>query len=361
MSIRLSSLGVLIPLVIVFAAQPAFCQIAPLDASEPVTENAKVLSAVEDRDAAINLLEQSRRSFRPGSGGHPFMLRASFNATGQTEFEGAGTLQEILATNSRWRMTSQIGHATVVRLSTGTAVYGTSATEPVPLRLQLIWTAIFNPIPPLQTNAAMLRTADVNYKGASLTCVLSSGWISAASASRYYQERENCVDPQTHLLRVWSEKPGIYADYDYENAIDFHGNQVPRQISITEGGNALVVIHIDSVEDLTEAGEAALKSTPDLVKTFPVVGAWDFPIHVPPVEGVPLDSRVIVHASVSALDGTVVEAEAFNSANPILTRAAIEAVKAQRFSPNGTQREAFINVMFNSLPPGPTPGSANNQ
>jgi len=335
----------------VLGASPAFCQVAAPDVFEPVLENAKVLTSVEDRDSALNLLDLARHSFRPGTGGHPFVLRASFNATGQTEFEGNGTLQEIVVSNAHWRMTAQIGRTTVVRLATNAGMYGTSATEPVPLRLQLIWTAIFNPIPPLQVNSAMLRSAAVSYQGSSLVCVLSSGWIPAQSTSRYYQERESCVDPETHLLRVWSEKPGIYADYDYENAIDFHGNLVPRRIAISEGGNPLVVIHIDSVEDLADRDQDVLKPTPDLVKTFPFVSTWDFPIHIPPIEGVPLNSRVIVHASVSALDGSVIEAEALRSTNPILTRAAIEAVKSQHFNPNGTQREAFINVQFNSAPP----------
>ena len=325
----------------------AFAQVAPPDVLEPVSEPPNVLSAVEDRNNALDLLDRARRNYRSASGGHPFTLKASFTATGQTAFEGDGIIQESVSSDSRWRMTAKIGSATFVRLATEGHMYGNSATEPMPLRLQLIWTAIFNPVPAFNTNSAMLRSASVTYKGGLLTCVLSSGWVATEPVTRFYQEREACVDPETHLLRVWSQKPGIYAEYDYAGAIDFHGNIMARQITITEAGSPTVVIRIDSLEDLTETDEATLKATAGLMKTFPVAGTWDFPMHVPSVEGYAPNKRVIVHASIDALDGKVVEAEALQTTDPALTRAALEAVKAQHFTPTGMQREAFINVMFN--------------
>ena len=339
-----------VSLILAFSAitPPALCQLAPPDVLEPVNVPARPLTTPEERGQAQDLLAEARRNYRSGSGGHPFTIKASFTATGATAFEGDGRFEETVGGNSHWRMTGQLAGATIVRLGSGGHTYGNSASEPVPLRLQLVWAAIFFPVPTIPSDMAMLRTASVNYKGSSLTCILLSGWVSTQPATRFYQEREACVDAETHLLRVWSEKPGIYAEYDYANSISFHGNVMARRITITEAGQPVVAIRIDSLEDPTPAEEASLKPTPDLVEASPVALPSAFPLRVPAREGFSLDSRVIVHASISATDGKVLEAEALQ--NTALTRAALEAVKAQHFPPNGTQREAFINVMFN-LPP----------
>jgi hypothetical protein len=325
-------------------APVAFCQIAPPDPLEPVNEPATLLSTVEERTNAINLLDKARRNYRSASGGHPFTLNASFTATGQTAFEGDGHFQMIVHSKS-WRMEAQLGRSTTIRLVSGGHTYGNSATEPIPLRILLLWTAIFNPI---DSNGAMgtLRSVSVNYKGQKLTCVLVSGSVPRIPAPRYYQEHETCVDAESGLLKVWSEKPGIYADYDYTGAIDFHGNIMARQITITEAGTPTLQIHIDSLRDATPEDEALLRPGPPLVTTFNVSIPNTFPLRVPPSEGEPPDVRVIVHAAIDANDGHVLEAEALQSWNPQLAQAAIEAVKAVRFAPTGLEREAFINVMF---------------
>lgn len=326
-------------------ASPAFCQLAPPDVLEPVNVPATVLSTVEDRGKALYLLEQARHNYRSATGGHPFTLKASFTATGQTEFEGDGKFEETV-NGSHWRMTAQLGASNTVRLASGTRMYGNSATEPIPLRVQLVWAAIFYPVP-VASRQGTLRMASVIYKGDPLTCILISGSVPRAPATRYYQEVEECVDPESHLLRVWSEKPGIYAEYDYTNAINFHGNVMARQISITEAGIPAVLIHIDSLEDPTEAENAALKATPALVDSFAASAPNTFPLRIPAPQGNSWEARVIVHASIGANDGNVIEAEALQNSDPQLTQAALEAVKSQHFPPTGMQREAFINVMFN--------------
>ena len=192
----------------------------------------------------------------------------------------------------------------------------------------------------------MLRSASVNYKGTPVVCILSSGWVSTEPATRFYQEREACVDPESHLLRVWSEKPGIYAEYDYTYAIDFHGTLMAREITISEAGRTTVVIHIDSLEAPTAAEEAAVNVTPDLVESFSVTAFSAFPLRVPAPKQTPPNKRVMVHATIGPADGKVLEAEALQNLDPELTQAALEGVKAQRFRPTGAQREAYINVMF---------------
>lgn len=328
-------------------APAAFSQLAPPDSLEPVTEPAKYLSSVEDRDAALTLLQRARKNYRPGSGNHPFTLRATFTATGHTQFEGDGTFEETVAGPGRWKMASKIGGLTVVRLVEGGRSFGNSASDPIPMRLELIWTALFDPIA-ARGEGATLRMATVNYKGAEVNCVLASGSVPRMPATRYYQEVESCVDPQSGLIRVWSEKPGIYAEYDYTNSINFHGNVMAGSITISEAGAPVVAIHIDSLRDPSEEDLAGLKASPDLVPSFGLGSPLTFPISVPPLQGNgDASSRVIVHAVIDAVDGKVVEAEALQNSNPELAQAALEYVKAKRYPPTGIQREAFINVMFN--------------
>ena len=53
---------------------------------------------------------------------------------------------------------------------------------------------------------------------------------------------------------------------------------------------------------------------------------------------------VIVHATLSNVDGRVLEAEALQDTNPELAQAAVELVEHSRFPATGVQQEVFINV-----------------
>ena len=52
----------------------------------------------------------------------------------------------------------------------------------------------------------------------------------------------------TGLCATWSEAPGIYIDYNYAEAIHFAGRTIARDITVTEGNEAILQVHIDSLE-----------------------------------------------------------------------------------------------------------------
>jgi hypothetical protein len=331
----------------------AFCQLAPADAFEPVNQLAVYLGTTEERLQAIYLVDQARHNYRPGTSAHPFTLKASFTSTGQTSFEGDGTFEETV-TGANYHMVAKLGGSTIVRVMSGGRALGNTPNDPLPLRLQLIWASLFFPIG--HDNNGTLRTASVNYEGQNLTCVLHSGSVPRTPSLRYFQETEACIDPERGLLRVWSEKPGIYAEYDYNGELNFHGNVVARQITVTEAGVQTVVIRVESLQDPSEMELASVKPEPGLQPTFGLGGLDTFPIRAARIPGISPGARVIVHASIGANDGRVIEAEALQMEDAQLAEAAVQLVKSQRFAPTGLQREAFINVMFD-LPA----ASPNNQ
>jgi hypothetical protein len=51
-----------------------------------------------------------------------------------------------------------------------------------------------------------------------------------------------------------------------------------------------------------------------------------------------------VHATLSNVDGRVIEAEALQDTNPQLAQDAVEMVEHARFPATGLQQEVFINV-----------------
>jgi hypothetical protein len=170
-------------------------------------------------------------------------------------------------------------------------------------------------------------------------------------APRAWVEREDCIDPTTGLLQTWSEAPGIYAIYDYTGAAEFHGHTLPRQISIFEEGRLTVQVRVESLEDAPNIDANLFQPTPEMAdagESFALAGTRREALRVDPTNEP--TSRffqpVIVHATLDAQDGTVLDAEALQTTDPDLSRAALDIVKSTSFDPSGFQQEVFFNVQF---------------
>ena len=61
---------------------------------------------------------------------------------------------------------------------------------------------------------------------------------------------------------MWSAAPGIYAEYDYEDAAEFNQHTLPRQISIFEGGALVVQARVESFGEPGEIDPNAFKPGP---------------------------------------------------------------------------------------------------
>lgn len=188
-------------------------------------------------------------------------------------------------------------------------------------------------------------------EGKPLLCLLLSHFLPSNPAPRAWGEREDCVDPATGLLRVWSEAPGIYAIYDY-NGGDFHGHVLPRQISVYEEGRLTVQIHLEKLEDAPNLDANLFKPSTELgeaQETFNLSATHLLPsLRVDPSDAPTSSSYqpVIVHAILNAEDGTVLDAEALQDSSGELGRAALDLVRNTGFDPTGFQQEVFVSVHF---------------
>jgi len=324
----------------------------PPDPHEMVTRDPRTLTKPADRSAALDLLDRARQNYNLHDISTPYALKVSFESNGMSETEGAWTMDEMSDGGTHWRWTAQLQGTDlrVLRIGTDGRVYGNNPSEPVPLRIQLVRSALHWPIM-RNAGASAIRAADVERDGITMSCLLLSASIPPNPAPRSWVEREYCIDPASGLLQMWSEAPGIYAVYDYTGARNFHGHTVPQQISIFEDGRLAVQARLESLEDAPTLDPALFKRAPELAdaaESFTLASPSRFPMRVDPSDGPtsPFFQPLIVHAILDAQDGTVLDAEALQTSDRDLSRAAIDLVRSTTFPPSGFQQEAFINVQF---------------
>jgi hypothetical protein len=212
------------------------------------------------------------------------------------------------------------------------------------LRVQLIRSALHWPIM-RNAGASAIRAANVERDGVTMSWLLLSASIPPNPAPRSWVEREYCIDPASGLLQMWSEAPGIYAVYDYTGARNFHGHTVPQQISIFEDGRLAVQARLENLEDAPTLDPALFKRAPesaDAAESFTLASPIRFPMRVDPSDGTsPFFQALIVHAILDAQDGTVLDAEALQTSDRDLSRAAIDLVRSTTFSPVRTPAGGF--------------------
>jgi|SRR5271165_3565510 len=324
----------------------------PPDPHEMVTRDPRTLTKPSDRSAALDLLDRARHNYNLHDVAVPYALKVSFESNGMAETEGAWTMEEISDGGPHWRWTAELQGTDlrVLRIGTDGRVFGNNPSEAVPLRVQLLRSALHWPIM-RNAGASAIRAADVERDGISMSCLLLSVSIPLNPAPRSWVEREHCIDPATGFLQMWSEAPGIYAVYDYTGAKNFHGHTLPQRISIFEDGRLAVLANLESVEDAPNLDPALFKPAPEMEaanESFTLASPSRFPMRVDPSDGPtsPFFQPLIVHAILDAQDGTVLDAEALQTSDRDLSRAAIDLVRSTTFPPSGFQQEAFINVQF---------------
>jgi len=356
MSFRPSRIALFTLLLASYAYSQSAPKVAPLpyDPLELATGPTVVPDTPEKRALLLNLLERARQNsamHTPGTA--PFTLKASFNSTGGSKNTGYGEVEETWLNGQTWRWSARLGDYSQLRIFYEGAAYDDKPKGYIPLRLQMVRNAVFWPV---IGNFAptLMRMATANFQGTDLACMLISGGGNDASPTpgRRWEENEFCVDPKSGLLRTHSEAPGIYAIYEYEGALQFHGRTIPRQISVVEGGETVLQIHIDSIEDANPDPNQFVPTRKMLARGpgAIMVGPFRFPEFVPAPAGYNGQVQpVIVHAILDT-KGKVLDAEVVQSSDAALTASALGVVwrssygQGRREGP--LQREAFINVKF---------------
>ena len=330
----------------------------PASPYELVTGPAKLLGESDQRASVLGLIERARQnSDLHAAGGHPYLLKVSFEASGDVAYTGAGQFEELWYAPGEWRWKAHLGSYTQDRINLRGRVFD-QYVSPMPLRLQMVKGAIFWPI--LMRSGAALRISAGTWQGKSVLCVLGSRMLGNGSdiPGRRWQETEFCMDTNSGLLQTYSIAPGIYAVYDYQDTIRFHASILPRTISIYEANKPVLQIHLDSLSDAPAFDQKEFTPTPQMKAqpTSPMIaGTVRFPMAggISPVETHGQIQPVIVHASVTG-DGNAEEVEALQNSDPTLSAAAVALVRNARNFPSldgnrSGQREIFVNVRF--MPP----------
>jgi Gram-negative bacterial TonB protein C-terminal len=257
-----------------------------------------------------------------------------------------------------WRWTATLGDYSQVRVFQYGIPYDEKTPGPIPLRLQMVRGAVIWPMANVRPGT-MIRMATAQWHGMEVMCaLLSNNEEGTAAPGRHWDEREYCVDTKSALLQIYSEAPGIYSVYDYDGAMPFHGRTLAPQISIFEGGETVLQIHVQTLEDAGAHDPALFTPTKEMLARGPgivLIPAVRFRAVAPAPSGHNGKVEpVIVHASTDD-EGKVIEAEALQNSDPSLSEAALSLVRKSTYPPRTrargpVQTEVFIKVEFGSAP-----------
>jgi hypothetical protein len=323
----------------------------PSDSLELVTGATRVPDTPQERARALDLVERARQNSDLSTPGGPaYTLKVNFTASGNVQFTGSGEMEETWIGPYVFRWSARLGDFELTRIAVRGAVLDDKPTQFIPMRVHMLRDALFWPVS-FNAADALIRTATAQWKGSEVTCILTSGGMSDATATpgRRWTEREYCVDTKTGLMQVLSDAPGIYVLYDYTNPHHFHGRVLAGKISIVEGGKTVLEANLVNIGDADPNNTSVLTPTQEMRNSGPVLSyTMRFPqtIHVAP--GAAITQPVIVHALLGS-DGKVLDAELVEDSGAALSQSALDLVKRTsyvRANNEKLQREAFINVQF---------------
>ena len=316
----------------------------PPDPHELATGHVQVPSTPSERAAALSLLERAKQNAEVHApGGSPFNIRISFNSTGAgNTFSGPGSMTELWFSGRQWRYDQNLASYSETRLSSQGRIVA-KATDSLPLHVSMLRAAMFAPIGGNPSNS-LLRIAPAQWEGRAVSCFLLSGNTDRAAAGRQWDETEYCVDNASGLLQIFSRAPGTYVVYGYKENLQFHGRQVPDQVTIFVSGSSVLDAKV-AIEDANPADAKLTAATGEMAPT-PVN---DMNVRFPMPAKSPLAGSFIKPVIVNAVidkQGKVVEAEVGAASDPALASPALDMVRSANFGPSGTWRQAYINVQF---------------
>ena len=330
----------------------------PADPLEIVTGPIQLVAAPADRDAILNLLKRARTSYavRSGSAGYDLKVSFTVDSGGKTEYDGAWEMEEIYAPGRgfRWTANAEAGYKTT-QISAGKSSYGERPGSNLPLRLHEARGALFGPIAtPQYVDRDVIRTSTATFEGIELTCVLLSGAQHAPDPApgRWWEESEECIDPQSGLLKLHSLAPGRYEVYDYADTPTLGSHTLPRKVTVKEAGKTVMELHVDSWTELPAADPALFVPAPEMQAKEPGILLAEAHKIAVFYNGPPVTSNSTVHPvcvfGLITPSGQVVEAHSLQPSDPN-SQAAVESAKLMNFSgmvkPGQRPAQRFVFIL----------------
>jgi hypothetical protein len=327
----------------------------PGDPFELVTGQVQVAGTPASKDAALQLLARARNSYQLRNAGQPWDLKVRFTADsqGETNYDGVWEMEDLFDPGQgvHWTAKSAAGYS-ITGIFAAKAIYAESTTSDIPLRLQEARAMLFNPLPSVAyARSGSIRTSIASFRGSSLTCLLLARYraIPTPALGRGWDEAEECIDPQSGLLRVHSDVPGRYAVYDYSDVGKLGGHLLPGIVTVTEAGRIVSTISVESLQAIA-AVDPRLFTPTDGMKTGQAT-AMTSATKISRIQGQVTSATTIRPVCVFGIvnpAGQLVEAHSLQPSDPN-SEAAVRDAKGIDFSPStpaaGAPQQHFVFVI----------------
>jgi hypothetical protein len=243
----------------------------PHDPLELVTGQVEKADAPQSRATALELVSRAREHYALQKGllqGYDLKVHFTVTSGGTTEYDGSWQMEDVFDPRQglHWTAKADSGYS-ITEISTNGKHYAEGTPGNFPLRLQEARGALLDAIPSsAYIQRRMIRTSTAVFDGGQVVCVLYSepGNPGTVPLGRSWGEAEECIDPQSGLLKLQSQTPGRYFSYDYTNAPNLAGRMLPRSVTVTEGGKVVSKISVDSLEELSSPDPSLFVPTPEM-------------------------------------------------------------------------------------------------
>jgi hypothetical protein len=252
-------------------------KVAPIthDPLELISGQVQIASAPQSRALALELMSRAREHYALRTAlatnnlkGYDLKVHFTVDSGGLTEYDGAWQMEDIFDPKQGLHWTAKAaGGYTITEISANGKHYAQGTPGNFPLRLQEARGALLDALPSsAYLQRRVIRTSTAVFDGSEVVCVLfsDSGNAETLPAGRSWDETEECIDPQSGLLKVQSQAPGRYFSYDYTNAPSLAGHILPRKVTVTEGGKVVSKISVDSLEELSSADPSLFAVTEEM-------------------------------------------------------------------------------------------------
>lgn len=294
--------------------------------------------------------------------GIPFHVKATYVASGDTEFTGTGTYEKWWQSKDDWRIEATLGNFRYLAVSDKgkRSVYSTS--DYTPLRLRQVLKNVLIQFPPDAEASSAWKLSHQKVAGVDLMVI-----------SRNYKCVEKKRDPKrtTCAEQYYFSSQGVLrlqfvntTETLYNRFQTFDNHLVSSRIDVAAGVAPFLKITVNAFEplDATEKTSASLTAIPgdlhpvaQIQHDTPGVTRPKILQHVQPVY--PLSARqnrmqgtVVISVTVDS-NGNVREPYVTQSAGPVLDTAALQAVRQWKYQPltvngAGIPLDTNVSVVF---------------
>jgi hypothetical protein len=345
--------------------QAVFCQSGPNIARVPdnplelASSGVHVVDAPEERDALIRLMAKAHSYYTLKEAQQGYRLKTSFTVTsgGQTQYDGDWQMDEVFSPNLGVHLTARTSSSVFELLSTSNLTYQSTPAGTFPLRLHEAHGHLLGPLESTKSlRHDLIRTVAASLNGAPVTCLLLSDARrspEAGAPGRLWQEREECLDPQTGHLLLHSPAPGLYVLYDFSQPFRFLNKELPAKMTVIENETTVIEERVESLEALPAVDPTEFTPTAQMRSQRPGTAMAGLEkMTVGPTRSPSASIQTVVIFGLLTPDGKVAEAHPLQSSDPALVDAALRRVSQMRWpsaaapGADREQHELFTVVHF---------------